>query len=297
MTLEAESTVVRVGGWPWQGCFCFLQRERRVVLQGNILLLCHLAKGEHPAVQRLHSLRHLGGVSQATPCIDPWTVQRVVPLTHTEVLSEGDTCKVVPRDGDPLHLHFRSEEAASRWCQLLTKAREDWLLQQEVLEQAASPLAAKQVFGTQVPSVEASTPVSAEMASPSKKEPPGKRGSSREDLSPRRGEQARLSDLAALRASLAAQQARLEAKSSERTSPAQAGPKVRRPLSTEGAGLSPARRAVTLRSSSAGGIQGVSSRRPGMLAVLTAPLSPRARSRKLAFQQLLSDDVLHKNRR
>eukprot|EP00439_Symbiodinium_sp_Y106_P064626 s1041_g10.t1 len=178
-----------------------------------------------------------------------------------------------------------------------------------VLEKAAELFSAP----NQALSAESATPASGSH-SPAKEEQPGKRGSSREDPSPRR-EQARLSDLAVLhvpfvRASPTRQEARREAKSLERTSAAQAEvSKVRRPLSTEGAPASPSRsRASTpggLNSLYGGGRRaatGMLTVRPkervsggfwntaGRLEALTAPLSPRARSRKMAFQQLLAGD-------
>lgn len=295
MTIDVETAIVRVGGWlPWQGCFCFMRPERRVVLQGDLLLLCHLAQGEHPAVLQMRSLKNLGSVPELTD-VDPCTVQRVVLLDDAKVLSDGAICTIAPKEGRALQLHFRTQQVARQWCQLLDKACQGLTRQEEVLAQAAALFSAP----NQALSAESATPASGSH-SPAKEEQPGKRGSSREDPSPRR-EQAKLSDLAVLhvpfvRASPTRQEARREAKSLERTSAAQVSSKVRRPLSTEGAPASPSRsRASTpggLNSLYGGGRRAAS----GMLTALTAPLSPRARSRKMAFQQLLSgDDVLRRN--
>ncbi|CAE7263432.1 unnamed protein product [Symbiodinium sp. CCMP2592] len=311
MTIDVETAIVRVGGWlPWQGCFCFMRPERRVVLQGDLLLLCHLAQGEHPAVLQMRSLKNLGSVPEITD-VDPCTVQRVVLLDDVKVLSEGAICTVVPKEGRALHLHFRTQQVARQWCQLLDKACQGITRQEEVLEQASALFSAP----NQALPGESATPASGSH-SPAKEEQPGKRGSSREDPSPRR-EQARLSDLAVLHVPFV--QARRETKSLERTSAAQAevSSKVRRPLSTEGAPASPSRsRASTpggLNSLYGGGRRaapGTLTVRPkervsggfwntaGRLEALTAPLSPRARSRKMAFQQLLAgDDVLRRNLR
>lgn len=298
MTIDVETAIVRVGGWlPWQGCFCFMRPERRVVLQGDLLLLCHLAQGEHPAVLQMRSLKNLGSVPELTD-VDPCTVQRVVLLDDAKVLSDGAICTIAPKEGRALQLHFRTQQVARQWCQLLDKACQGLTRQEEVLAQAAALFSAP----NQALSAESATPASGSH-SPAKEEQPGKRGSSREDPSPRR-EQAKLSDLAVLhvpfvRASPTRQEARREAKSLERTSAAQAevSSKVRRPLSTEGA---PASSPSRSRASTPGGLNSLygGGRRAasGMLTALTAPLSPRARSRKMAFQQLLSgDDVLRRN--